>query len=76
MKIESAYRILVLLLLAAILAVQIAIFARTQKPVTIAEFSKDDLTDEKPIELFQRIPFVRVNGEIDVNVQNSVEILR
>ena len=70
MKNESTYRITVILLLAGILAVQSAVLLRIQKPVTMADLRKNGLTPQQRTALLLKIPLVRVNGSVDVDVQN------
>jgi len=71
MKTESAYRITVIVLLVGILAVQSAVLIRIQKPVTLADLRKNGLTQEQRTALLLKIPMARVNGSVDVDVQNS-----
>jgi hypothetical protein len=74
MKIETAYRILVAVLLAGILAVQIAILIKTSHTVTLGECLNKNLSSDQRIALLRNIPVVRVNGTVDVEVQNSVDV--
>lgn len=71
MKTESTYRITVIVLLVGILAVQSAVLIRIPKPVTTADFRKNGLTQEQRSTLLLNIPLARVNGDVDVDVQNS-----
>lgn len=71
MKNESTYRIIVVALLAAILAVQCAVLIRIPKSVTAADFQKKGLTQEQRKSLVLNIPLARVSDTVDVDVQNT-----
>jgi hypothetical protein len=70
MKNESTYRIIVVVLLAGILAVQCAVLIRIPKPITAADFQKNGLTQAQRNSLALKIPLARVSSAVDVDVQN------
>ena len=74
MKNESTYRVTVILLLVGILSVQSAVLIRLPKPVTTADLHRNGLTQDQRNALLLNIPLVRVNGSVDVDVQNIVDV--
>jgi hypothetical protein len=71
MKIETIYRIAIVVLLGGILSVQVAILNRIPKPITTTLLNA---SNPQSAAIEQNIPLVRIAGNVDVNVQNSVEV--
>ncbi|MEI8290946.1 MAG: hypothetical protein WCH99_15890 [Verrucomicrobiota bacterium] len=71
MKTEALYQTLVVALLAGVLATQIAILHRTSRTVTLGDCLNKKLTKEQKMALLQALPLVRVNGTVDVDIQNN-----
>lgn len=70
MKPESLYKCTFVALLAAILAVQLLILSRMPStPPTLADLRK--VKAEQRREMLLRIPLVRVEGTVNVDVNNT-----
>jgi hypothetical protein len=68
---ENLYRIIIVVTLGGILAVQIAILNRMPESITMEALKASG--DQKNA-ILQRLPIVGISGNVDVNVQNTVAV--
>lgn len=69
---DSSFRLIVVGLLVSLLIVQVGIWEKQAKLITVASIKSAPASQRA--NLIQQIPLVRVHGSVDVDVLNTIDV--